>query len=283
MRIDFHTHAFPESVVFGRERFFDGEPEFRSLYDTPQARLATAEELVRAMDQSGVDRSVVFGFPWRNTELAARHNDYVLDAAARHFPRLVPFGCVNPLAPGALKEVERCLASGAPGIGETATYGPCDPQELLGRYGEIAACCRSAGGILLVHANEPVGRIYPGKASLGPEFFYSLASVAQGIPLVLAHWGGGLFFYELLKKEAPEILAGVFYDTAASPFLYRSEIYVHATQILGPEKILFGSDFPLLPPERYLKEMADAGLDPDALRRITGGNAARLLGVEGEE
>jgi hypothetical protein len=48
--------------------------------------------------------------------------------------------------------------------------------------------------------------------------------------------------------------------------------------MVGPDKILFGSDYPLLPPRRYLEEMDQAGLPPDWREMILGGNLARLLG-----
>ena len=109
---------------------------------------------------------------------------------------------------------------------------------------------------MLVHANEPVGHNYPGKAPLGLDFYYALAALASDQPLILAHWGGGLGFFQLLKKEAPQTLKNVYYDTAASPFLYEPAIYAHMAAIVGKEKILFGSDYPLLSPGRYFQEMA---------------------------
>jgi len=280
MKIDVHTHIFPPEIVRERNRFFPGEPIFKLLYDSPKARLATAETLLQAMDEEGVDRAVVFGFPWESPEVTARHNDYVLEAASKHSPRLIPLACMNPLGEAALKEAQRCLSAGARGLGELALYGACDVDEALKRYQDLIECCRSSQGILLIHANEPVGHWYPGKSPLGLDFYYALAKQAAGMPLILAHWGGGLCFYEMLRKDAPEVLARVYYDTAASPFLYRPDMYVHMTRVLGPEKILFGSDYPLLRPQRYFQEMTNAGLTPQELDAISGRNAARLLGIE---
>jgi hypothetical protein len=48
---------------------------------------------------------------------------------------------------------------------------------------------------------------------------------------------------------------------------------------LGKEKILFGSDYPLLPPSRYFKEMEASGLTQEEKEAIEGGNARRLLGL----
>jgi predicted TIM-barrel fold metal-dependent hydrolase len=51
-------------------------------------------------------------------------------------------------------------------------------------------------------------------------------------------------------------------------------------RIVGAGKILFGSDYPLLAPERYIREITAAGLDPDCVQAMLGGNAARLFGSD---
>jgi hypothetical protein len=94
--------------------------------------------------------------------------------------------------------------------------------------------------------------------------------------MILAHWGGGFFFYELMPEVA-RAAADVFYDTAASPFLYRPLIYSLALKIVGPDRILFGSDYPLLPPGRYFSEMAGNRLSARIQAKIKGGNARRLF------
>ncbi len=279
MRIDIHTHIFPREIVADRGRFFDGEPAFQMLYNSPKAKLATAESLMEAMHRDGVDRAVVFGFPWQGNRLTAIHNDYVLESAAKYAPALIPLACVNPIGRGSAEEAERCLELGARGLGELAIYGPADPQDSLKCLQDLVACCRTHGGVMLMHANEPVGHLYPGKAPLGLDFYYSLARLAAGVPLILAHWGGGLGFFELLKREASETLRDVYYDTAASPFLYKPSIYAFMTAIAGAEKILFGSDYPLIPPARYFQEIAEAGLSREQISAITGGNAAGLFGI----
>jgi predicted TIM-barrel fold metal-dependent hydrolase len=282
MRVDVHTHIFPPEIVRDRERFFHGEPAFKLLYDSPKARLAGARDLLESMERNGIDFSVCLGFPWRSAELARLHNDYILDAAAG-CPRIVPFCCVHPFDGEAVKEARRCLEGGARGLGELALYEPCHGQNALSRLREIAECCRSFHAVMLVHANEPVGHMYPGKAPAGMDFFYALARLAQGVPLILAHWGGGLCFYELLKREVTAVLGSVFYDTAASPLLYRPSIYRHAVDILGKERILLGSDYPLLAPKRYFDEMSEAGLEEDEMAAVAGRNADRLFGLSDED
>jgi predicted TIM-barrel fold metal-dependent hydrolase len=75
-------------------------------------------------------------------------------------------------------------------------------------------------------------------------------------------------------------LTNVYYDTAASPFLYSKRIYSVGSEIAGAEKILFGSDFPLISPRRYFREMEESGLNREDQEKILGLNVARLLGLD---
>jgi uncharacterized protein len=141
----------------------------------------------------------------------------------------------------------------------------------------LMALCLAKGMMALIHTNEPVGHLYPGKTPNTLRQIYDLVRRFPANKIVLAHWGGGLFFYQLLKKEVKASLQNVYFDTAASPYLYDPDVYRVACEIVGSEKILFGSDYPLLSPARYFTEMAAAGLSRAARDSICGENAARLL------
>jgi len=67
----------------------------------------------------------------------------------------------------------------------------------------------------------------------------------------------------------------VYYDTAATPFLYDKSVYGAALALGLGDKIVFGSDFPLLHPSRYLAAMESMPLSQND--RIMGGNAERLI------
>ncbi|MDI7253466.1 MAG: amidohydrolase family protein, partial [Actinomycetota bacterium] len=128
------------------------------------------------------------------------------------------------------------------------------------------------------HVNEPVGHVYPGKGPVTPETVYRLVRAYPEAVFILPHWGGGLLFYELMPEVAEEC-RNVLYDTAASPFLYRPSIYRLAAEAAGSGKILFATDYPLLPYRRTLAD-ARAGLENTSFQdAILGGNAARLFGV----
>ena len=76
-----------------------------------------------------------------------------------------------------------------------------------------------------------------------------------------------------------EALENVYFDTAISPFLYRPEIYLQVSQLIGADRILFGSDFPVIPQSRLLNEINAAGLPEENREEILYGNAHRLLGI----
>ncbi|MFP3870677.1 MAG: amidohydrolase family protein [Syntrophobacteria bacterium] len=283
MIIDCHTHIFPPFIRDDREPLLEVDPAFRLLYNSAKAKLVGARELVDQMDRSGVDRAVIFGFPWSDPELMHRHNEYVGEAASRFPDRLLPFVCVNPRTASAAEEVERCLASGMRGAGELGFYTETLDLEVKEVLDPIASSCRSYDVPLMLHTNERVGHWYPGKAEASLKVIYELIRDLPHNRFILAHWGGGLFVYELLKREARDVLSQVAYDTAASPFLYDPKIYSVAVQIIGARRILFGSDYPLIPPERYFKEMIKAGLTDEDLTWIKGRSAREWLGLDHEQ
>jgi len=279
--IDFHTHIFPSFFRDDRDALFYREPAFKNLYDSPQSSLSGVRDLIRIMDEEEVEMSVVFGFPWEREDHFRRHNDYVIEAVQKFPDRLIGFCCFSVLSSGGAREAERCLTSGLSGVGELAVYGSGLTTDITDAFTDVMSLCFHYDVPMLLHVNEPVGHNYPGKAPITLNQIDRFLKAYPENKVVLAHWGGGIFFFALLKKEVKEILKNVWFDTAASPYLYSPDTYRIAGEIIGFEKILFGSDYPLLKPQRYFKEMALAGLPPHAMDRITGMNAAELLGMKG--
>jgi len=277
MIIDFHTHIFPRDICENREKLFPTEPAFKLLYQSANSRLIGAADLIDAMDKNQVDKSVVFGFPWKNSAVFTPHNDYIMEMVQKYPDRLSGFGCFEPAGENVVAEAERCIAGGVSGIGELAFYQTGIDESALDRLAPIMELCAGRDLPVLIHTNEPVGHEYHGKTPITMAQIYGLVKRFPGNKIVLAHWGGGIFFFSLLKKEVKESLKNVYFDTAASPYLYDSEIYQIAAKLVGVDKILFGSDYPLLPPTRYFSEMAQAGLTKIQLEKITGENAGQLL------
>jgi predicted TIM-barrel fold metal-dependent hydrolase len=277
--IDFHTHIFPPHVIAKRHVYLQRDRWFGRLYANPQARMATADQLIHSMDAAGIDAAVAFGFAWADQGLNREANDYVLESMARWPDRLLGFAEVNPAAKGATAEIERCLQHGMRGLGELMPDGQgytLDSPQLDEVVEQMAQWKRP----VLVHCGEPVGHVYPGKSSCTLDPFYRLALRHPDVTFIAAHWGGGLFFYELMP-EVRQALHNVYYDSAASLLLYADPVFSLAAQII-PHKALFATDYPLISHERFLHHVRDAGLSTKHVDAILGGNAARLLKMGGK-
>jgi len=279
MIIDVHTHIFSPLFRDKRELFFNNEPAFELLYRSPSSKMAGVDDLIKAMDTDKVDVSVVFGFPWKKADNFKRNNDYIIEAAQKNPGRLIGFSCFDPISPDGAKEAERCFKEGLRGVGELAVYDSPLTDDIISKMGDVMAICLEHDAPILVHTNEPVGHQYPGKQDITLKQIYNFVKTYPQNKIVLAHWGGGIFFYMLLKKEVKEALKNVWFDTAASPYLYNVDIYKTAGAIVGYDKILFGTDYPLIRSERYYKEIETAGLEPEAVDKIMGKNAVDLLGL----
>ncbi len=279
MIIDFHTHIFPPEVIARREEFCGRDPWLEELYGNPKAKMASADDLIASMDADGVDVSVTFPFGWRDSGLAEECNSYVL-RAMRDFPgRIIGLAAVQPLAgPRAIAELERCAKAGMPGFGELMPHGQGYRLSDTTLLAPLVEAALSLGLFCLTHTSEPVGHSYLGKGDVTPVELQTFITAFPALRVVAAHGGGGFPFYELMP-EVHTAAANVWYDSAASLYLYRSDIYPTVARIAGPDKILWGSDYPLLAQGRMLAYARGSGLSDDELALALGGNAAALLGL----
>ena len=280
MIIDFHTHVFPPHIKQDRRRYIDSDPGFAFIYSDKKAKIATADDLIESMDRDGIDVSVIVNYGWTTHELCVEVNDYILESIARYPRRLIGFCAVQPQScEAAIAEIERCVEGGIRGVGElrpdTQLLDLTDEQ-VMQPFVEVL---KKHQLILLTHSSEPVGHLYPGKGIVTPDMLYPFITSFPDLTIVCAHWGGGLPFYALMP-EVKQALKNVYFDTAASPFLYSPQIYTQVSQIVGADKILFGSDYPLLVQRRFIREVRSADLSEEAKKLILYGNAQRLLGIE---
>lgn len=279
--IDTHVHLYPPEIIKDRARISEREEYFRILSSSRVHKWGTAEELIAAMDVDGVDESWVFGFAFHDVGLCRLCNDYVIDSASRFAGRLKPLAVVPPLAAGAEREIQRCAELGVAGVGELFPDGQSFNVDDIRETWRLVGACHENGLFLLLHASEPVGHLYPGKGSIGPKELYRMASNHPELVIVLAHMGGGLFVYEQMP-EVKKVLANVWYDTAALPFLYAPSILNTAIASGVGDKLLYGSDYPLLGYPRYKKMFEASGITDGDTKAILCGNAKRLLQMNSE-
>lgn len=275
--IDAHTHLFPAELVADRRAHLDRDAWFGALFASPKVLMVTTEAMLDSMDAAGIQRSVVCGWPWQDPELCREHNDFLAHACGQHPDRLSWLAIVNPGVPGADAEIARCASLGAVGIGElnadAQEFAWDDPVPLM----PMVEACVSLDIPLLMHCSEPVGHPYPGKGTATPERVLTFLRAAPELTVIAAHWGGGLPFYELMPEVA-EVTRNVVYDSAASTYLYDFGVFATVQRLVGADRILFASDYPVLKQRSFLKRVLDCGIADEAADRILGGNASRIFG-----
>lgn len=292
--VDSHVHFYPEEVSadpvkWGTEH---REPWWISCVAPAGRRSiqgwATSAVLLRDMDRAGIEKCVLLGWYWENQETCDLQNGWFNDLIKAHPDRLLAFATVQPRAKqAALDSLKRALDSGFCGIGELFpqaqefTYD----DRYFTRVLQIAA---ERGLPVNLHVTDPLILTTAVARPTPLENFVQLAKDFPSLKLILAHWGGGLPFYEL-NPHLREILRNVSYDCAASSLLYDKRVFRQVIDLVGVDRVLFGSDYPLLlyprdqhTPDfkRFLNDVVTAGLSQEEQEQVLGENLLRLVGRE---
>jgi uncharacterized protein len=278
--VDCHTHVFPPEVKRRRDIYCMMDAYFADLYEDPRSRIATVEDLLTEMDNSGVEISVLCGFGWSTSDLCAMHNDYMLDCISRYPDRLAALAAIQPRdGSRALSEVERCLEGGMKGVGELMPDGQGYSLDHLDTIGPLLEMAARHDFPIMTHTSEPVGHDYPGKQAVTPGILWTVVQAHPETKLIFSHWGGGYPFYELMS-EVRLASRNVYYDSAASTYLYSQQVFMQVAQMAGYQKVLWGSDYPVLTQKRFLSKVRGLPLEREHREAILGGNTIRLLGLD---
>jgi len=278
--VDAHTHAFPPEWIADRVNHCRRDRWFGDLYEAPSAKMIDAVALMSAMDSAGVALAIACGWPWLDPGLCREHNDYLAGAARTSNGRLAWLGIVAPTSSDAAAETERCLALGASGIGELNADAQGVDIAKPGFLADVVAVLTASERPLLLHASEPVGHRYPGKGTATPDRLLTFLSANPELRVVLAHWGGGLPFYELMPEVATHT-RNVVYDTAASSYLYRPGVFRAVLDIAGRERVLWASDHPVLGMGKFLERTQRlAAIHPHEWAPVMSDNARRVYRLD---
>jgi uncharacterized protein len=237
----------------------------------------TADDLLARMDRNGIDRAIVCSliFPLWERDDFIRGNDLVIAAAREHADRLRGLVVVNPRH-GAFAEDEarRGLAAGLVGIKvQPAMHGfwPIDGA-LMDPLMAIAA---NSGVPVITHSD------FNAKCCT-PYQVVRLAKRWPSVKIVLLHLGQDAESV----GHTPDIVAdapNVVVETSNTPD-YPYAVYVNPVRKLGADRVLFGSDGPVVSVEANLAKLRAAvetyGLTRDEMRGVLGVSAARFFSWE---
>lgn len=290
--LDCHIHHYPEAIIANPAAWATAwnEPHWKSLVTSqgPKKSLqgwATEEQLLADMAAANISQVLTLGWYWQNHATCVWHNEYIAKFAHKHPSKIIPFAAIQPLAGNSATEHLKWLHdNGFKGLGEVF---PAVQGFKLNNptWVKIVEWAIEHNWPINMHVTEPASHDYSGKVHSPLHEIQAFAQRYPELKLILAHWGGLLPFYEL-NPTTKKALSNVYYDTSASPLLYDKKIFRSVLDAIGPDKILYGSDYPLrLYPKtqqipnftNFLIEINTAGLSAAELSKILGKNLIQLL------
>ena len=224
-----------------------------------------------------VDATTATGHP-------ALSSEEIADRAAGHADVLIPFGSVDPLVPDeAARRARRLVAEhGVRGFKfhpSLQGFTPNDPAvyPLYQAIEELGVPAVFHTGQTGIGAGLPGGRGIKLRLS-DPMLIDDVAADFPGLTVILAHpsvpWQDSAISIATHKANVSIDLSGW------SPKYFPPQL-VAAMNSLLQDKVLFGTDYPLLTPERWLRDFDQLDIKPGVRPKILKQNAIRLLGLEG--
>ncbi|MBP8954378.1 MAG: amidohydrolase family protein [Armatimonadetes bacterium] len=259
MIFDCHAHIFPENVV---DRAMEA---LSARYGAEPVGRATPAGLLRHMDDCGVDRCLVLGVATKPSQVRPI-NDWLTGLGEE---RLVPLGSLHPHMDGMADEIARLVDCDVKGVKlqpHFQDYELDDPA--------VHAMFEAIGDRLfvLMHGGQeiiPIDNLQP-----TPPRLARLLDTHPQVRFIFAHLGAYLQW-----DEVEETLVGrdAYLDASYVFDICSDQQIRRIIQGHGPERIVWGSDFPWQTQAQGLAGIRRLGFGADVEKGILGGNLLRLL------
>jgi predicted TIM-barrel fold metal-dependent hydrolase len=279
--IDVHTHVEQDGhgcFALDQELLDASAKYFRADQDRTPTVTAIAEHY-RARNMAAVvftvEAPAATGHP-------ALSSEEIADAAAEHPDVLIPFGSVDPHAGKAAVRRARALVAGhgVRGFKFHPSLQAFEPNDV--RHYPLYEAIQELGVPALFHTGQTgIGAGLPGGHGIklrysNPMLLDDVAADFPGLTIILAHpsvpW----------QDEAISVAthkANVYIDLSGWSPKYFPPQLVRAANSLLKRKVLFGSDFPVITPDRWLADFATLDLKEEVRPLILKDNAIRVLGL----
>ena len=277
MRIDFHTHIFSEDIARrATEKLSKGA-------DLPVFTDGTATGLITSMEKAGVDISLILPVATKPSQVAALNRSAIecnrrfsLGGKAGTFP-LMFFGALHPECEDYRDILKELSKNGIRGIKLHPVFQNTPMDDIC--YKRITYYARELGLMVLFHVGRDA--TYLDTTLSSHKYAAGLLSDVGTDGIILAHMGGWAEW-----AEVPEFLSKypVLVDTAFSlgptknPFGdMTDDCFMDVVRILGPDRILFGTDSPWTDQKTSIEYINRLPLSNEDRQAILGDNARRLL------
>ncbi|WP_458042756.1 MULTISPECIES: amidohydrolase family protein [Bacteria] len=210
----------------------------------------------------------------------------IAEGAARNNDVLIPFGSVDPnRGPEAIDIARRLIdENGVRGFKFHPTVQRFDPSDPV--HFPLYEALQEAGVVALFHTGQTgIGAGMPGGRGLrlglsNPMLLDDVAAEHPDLQIIMAHpsvpWQDEALSVATHKHNTWIDLSGW------SPKYFPAEL-VRAANSYLKKRVLFGSDFPMIAPDRWIRDVEHTTLKPEVMHGIMKDNAARLLGLGSAE
>ncbi|MFF4737152.1 amidohydrolase family protein [Streptomyces sp. NPDC001262] len=279
--IDVHTHA--EVSSRGQASLSDELDAAAGTYFKAAHRRPTLPEIAAHYRERSMACVVFTVDAEAATGTPAVPNEEVAEAARQNPDVIIPFASIDPHKGRAgVRQVRRLVDEfGIRGFKFHPVLQAFRPND-RSAY-PLYEAIEEAGAVAVFHTGQTgIGAGAPGGGGIrlkygNPMDVDDVAADFPGMPIVLAHpsfpWQDEALAVATHKPQVHIDLSGW------SPKYFPPQLVRYADSLLQ-DKVLFGSDYPLISPDRWLADFAELPLKDEVRPKILKENAARLLGLD---
>lgn len=265
MIIDFHTHAFPDTVA---EKAI---PKLAGIGGIEPYGNGTVGSLISRMDEWGIDRSVVLNIA-TNGKQQTNVNNFAIETNKSN-PRLYALGSLNPDSENIAGEAKRLRDNGIRGIKIHPDYMGVEVDD--SKFDPIYKAAIDNGLFVVTHSGWDF--ISPNHIHCTPKKIANVLDRFPSLIMVAAHMGA----YRMWDEVASELLGrdNLYIETSLAPMDGLDKtVFARMLNSHSPDRILFGSDFPWYSAGMAYSYVDSLGISSELKEKLFSKNAISLLG-----
>lgn len=280
--IDFHTHAEEPCGCHPDDGYDALQSTMAEYFRAPWKHPPTVPETAAHYRAQNIAAVIFPVDAERETGYRRYANEEVAGIAAENSDVLVPFASIDPWkGKMGVREARRLMRSfGIKGFKFHPTMQGFYPNDRMAYA--LYEAIEAEGGIALFHTGQTgVGSGMPGGNGMrlkysNPMHMDDVAVDFPDLKIILAHPS---FPWQDEALAVAQHKPNVYIDLSGWSPKYFPDILVRYCNSILKKKVLFGSDWPMIAPERWLNDFERIAIRDEVRPDILKNNAARVLGL----